>query len=104
MNAPPPPKPLLKAPIRHALALIAFIVGGWLGFNGGSALAYAIAGWTGREIGELIAMLTWSTLAGGLVGAVAGVWGWCYSARDAAPRRKTPRWWPEASPWCSVQS
>jgi hypothetical protein len=69
-----PPKPLLPAPIRHALALAAFIGGGWIGLYGGSRLAYAIAGWTDRDIAELNTMLTWSTLAGGLVCAVAGVW------------------------------
>jgi hypothetical protein len=72
MNA--PPKPLLLAPIRHLLALFAFAACGWLGIVGGSALADAIAGWTGREIAELNTMLIWSTLAGGLVGGIAGVW------------------------------
>jgi hypothetical protein len=68
------PKPLLAAPIRHALAIAAFIGGGWLGVYGGSVLAYAIAGWTERDIAELETMLIWSTLAGGLTGAIAGVW------------------------------
>jgi len=72
MNA--PPRPLLRAPIRHMLALAAFIGGGWLGLMGGGLLADAIAGWTGRDIAELNTMLLWSTLAGGLVGAIAGVW------------------------------
>jgi hypothetical protein len=69
-----PAKPLFAAPIRHALALAALVGGGWLGLNGGSVLAYAIAGWTDRDIAELKSMLIWSTLAGGLVGAIAGVW------------------------------
>jgi hypothetical protein len=66
-------KPLLNAPVRHGLAVLAFIGGGWLGLTGGNALAYAIARWTERDIAELKMMLVWSTLSGALVGAVAGV-------------------------------
>jgi hypothetical protein len=76
MNAPPknaPPKPLFAAPIRHALALAAFVGGGWLGLIGGNALVYAIAAWTDRDIAELKMMLLWGMLAGGLVGGIAGV-------------------------------
>ena len=69
-----PAKPPLPAPIRHALAIVAFVGGGWLGLAGGSALASAIAGWTGRDITELKSMLICSSLAGGLFGAIAGVW------------------------------
>jgi hypothetical protein len=69
-----PPKPLLAAPIRHALALAAFVGMGGLGLIGGGALAHAIAGWTDRDIAELEAMLIWSTLAVGMVGAIGGVW------------------------------
>src|SRR5882724_1311199 len=72
MNA--PREPLFRAPIRHLLALIAFAGGGWLGLKGGSALADAVAAWTERDIAELKAMLLWSTLAGGLAGAIAGIW------------------------------
>src|SRR5437868_4779849 len=72
MNA--PRKPLFRAPVRHALALVAFAACGWVGLKGGGALAYAIAGWSGREIAELNTMLLRSTLAGGLTGAIAGVW------------------------------
>jgi hypothetical protein len=69
-----PPKPLLAAPIRHALALAAFLVLVGLGLIGGGALALAFAGCTEGDIAELEAMLIWSTLAVGLVGAIAGVW------------------------------
>ena len=56
MNA--PPKPLFRASIRHALALVAFAGGGWLGLYGGGMLVYAIADWTGSDIAALMTMLT----------------------------------------------
>lgn len=73
-SAEPPGKPLLNAPVRHGLAVIAFLGGGWLGLRAGNWLAYAVARWTERDIAELKVMLIWSTLAGALVCAVAGVW------------------------------
>jgi hypothetical protein len=69
-----PSKPRLWAPIRHALAIAAFVGGGWLGLYGGNALIYAVARWTDRDIAELKVMLIWGTLAGALVCAAAGVW------------------------------
>jgi hypothetical protein len=69
-----PPKPLVAAPIRHALAIFTFAAGGWGGLYAGNWLVYAVARWTDRDIAELKVMLTWGPLAGGLVCAVAGVW------------------------------
>jgi len=69
-----PPKPLVAAPIRHALAVFTFIAGGWGGLYAGNGLVYAIARWTDRDITELKVMLMWGTLASALVCAVAGVW------------------------------
>ena len=77
VESPPPPppeqtsKPLLMAPIRHALAVVAFVGCGWLGLYGGNWLTYAVARWTDRDITELRVMLMWSALAGALVCALA---------------------------------
>src|SRR5436853_166880 len=82
VELPPPPmpsveqpaKPPLMAPIRHLLAIIAVVGGGWLGLYGGNWLIYAIARWTDRDIAELRVMLIWGTLAGALVCAVTALW------------------------------
>jgi len=68
------PKPLVAAPVRHALAVFTFVAGAWGGLYAGNWLVYAIARWTDRDIAELKIMLMWGTPAVALVCAVAGVW------------------------------
>jgi hypothetical protein len=68
------PTPLFAAPIRHLLGIFAALAGGVLGLYGGAALAHAIATWTDRDPAELKDMLIWSSVGGGLVGLIAGVW------------------------------
>jgi len=63
-----PVKPLVAAPIRHALAIFTFAAAGWGGLHAGNWLVYAIARWTDRDIAELKVMLIWGTLAGALLG------------------------------------
>jgi hypothetical protein len=68
------PTPLYAAPIRHLMGVMTGLIGGAAGLYGGAALGYAIAAWTDREPAELKDMLIWSTVGGGLIGLLAGVW------------------------------
>jgi hypothetical protein len=78
----------MRAPIRHALVLVAAIAGGWLGVHGGSALAYGIAHLVDHDIAMLKDMLIWSSLSGAPVGAMAGVWLALTFARASAEARR----------------
>ena len=72
LNASPDAR--FSAPIRHLIGVAGALIGCVLGFVAGEQLAYAIAGWTDRDIAELKDMLIWSSFGGGLVGLLLGVW------------------------------
>jgi hypothetical protein len=70
----PPSRRLLLGAARTVVAVPAAVGGCWLGLRAGEMLVHAVAGLTGCSIAQLKDMLVWSSLSGGVMGAVAAIW------------------------------